>query len=72
MLKANSNPIDRSNQNPILDTNLYEVEFTGGEIMELAANIINILQSMCVQCDVNWNEYLLLELAILIEKMIPP
>ena len=37
---ANGNPIGRSNQNPILDTHLYEVEFPGGEMTELAANII--------------------------------
>ena len=27
---ANGNPISRSNQNPILDTCLYEVKFPGG------------------------------------------
>ena len=37
---ADGNIIGRSNQNPILDTHLYEVEFPGGEMTELAANII--------------------------------
>ena len=37
---ADGNPIGRSNQNPVLDTCLYEVEFPGGEITELAANMI--------------------------------
>ena len=37
---ADGNPIGRSNQNFILDTFLYEVEFPGGEINKLAANII--------------------------------
>ena len=37
---ANGNPIGRSNYNPILDMHLYEVEFPGGEMTELAPNII--------------------------------
>ena len=37
---ADGKPICRSNQNPILDTQLYEVEFPREEITELAANII--------------------------------
>ena len=54
---ADGNQIGRSNQNTILDTCCYEVEFPGGE--ELATNII--AESMNAQCDVNGNEYLLLE-----------
>ena len=42
-----------------MDRCLYEVEFPRGEITELAANII--AESMYAQCDVNVNEYLLLE-----------
>ena len=56
---ASGNPIGRSNQNPILDMHLYEVEYPGGEMTELATNII--AESMYAQCDVNRNEYLLLE-----------
>ena len=56
---ADGNPIGRSNKIPILDSCLYEVEFPRGEITELAANIIEEL--MYVQCDVNGNEYLLME-----------
>ena len=37
---VNGNPISRSYQNPILNSHLYEVEFSEGEITELAANII--------------------------------
>ena len=40
----------------------YKVEFPGGDITELAANIIAEL--MYVQCDVDGNEYLLLELIV--------
>ena len=46
---TNGNPIGRSNKNPTLDTHLYEVEFPGGEMTELAANII--AESIYVQCD---------------------
>ena len=56
---ANGNPIGRSNQNPILDTCHQKVGFPGGETIELAANIIAEL--MYAQCDINGNEYLLLE-----------
>ena len=56
---ANGNPSGRSNQTSIFDTCLFEVEFSGGEITELAASII--AESMYDQCDVNRNEYLLLE-----------
>ena len=50
--------IGRSNENPIMDTCLYEVEFSRREMTELLANII--AESMYFQCDVNGNKYLLL------------
>ena len=56
---ADSNPIGRSHQNPILSTHLYEVEFPKREMTELASNII--AKSTYAQCDVDGNEYLLLE-----------
>ena len=59
MHDVNCNPIGRPNQNWILDTCLYEVEFPGGEMIELAAIII--AESTYAQCDVNGNEHLLLE-----------
>ena len=43
--------ISRSNKNPILDTHHYEVEFPGGAIIELAANII--VELMHAQFDVD-------------------
>ena len=49
---ADGNLIGRSNQNPILDTCLMRWNFLGGEI---------IAESMYAQCDVNGNDYLLLE-----------
>ena len=61
---ANGNTVHRSNQNPILDTCLYEVKFPMGKITELADNVI--AESMCAQCDVNGNEYH----SLIIEKMI--
>ena len=56
---ASNNPIDRSNQNPILDTCLYEVKFPGEEFMEMEANVI--AEVVYAQCDVDGSEYLLLE-----------
>ena len=53
---TDSNLIGISNQNAILDTHLYEVEFSGGEITEVAASII--AESIYAQCDINGNEYL--------------
>ena len=46
----------------LLGTSLYEVEFSVEEMTELAANII--AESMYVQCDVDSNEYMLLEVFI--------
>ena len=48
-------PIGRSNQNPILKTYLYKVEFPVSEITEMAVNIIT--ESMFDLCDVNDNEF---------------
>ena len=56
---ANGNLISGSSQNPIVVINIYEVKFSGEEIVEHAANII--AESMYAQCDVNGNEYLLLK-----------
>ena len=56
---ADSNTIGKSINNSIFDTCLYEVKFPGGEITELAVNII--AESMYAQCDVDGNEYILLE-----------
>ena len=56
---AYGNPFDRSSQNLTLDKCFNEVGFPGGEITELPANII--AESMYTQCDVDVNEYLLLE-----------
>ena len=47
---ADGNLIGRSNQNPILDRHLHEVEFPGGEMTELAVN--DIAESMYAQSDV--------------------
>ena len=65
---TDGNIIVRSNKNPIMDTCLYEVEFPGREMTELVANII--AESMYAQCDVNGNEYILLEAFIDHKKMV--
>jgi hypothetical protein len=37
---ANDNPVGRANNNPILDSMLYVIEFPDGESLEYAVNII--------------------------------
>ena len=46
---ANGNVMGRSHTIPILDTRMYQVEFAGGEVTELTANVI--AESMYAQCD---------------------
>ena len=38
--EADSSPISRSNQSPTMDTYLYDMKFSVGEITELTASII--------------------------------
>ncbi len=46
---AQGNPIGNSNTNPILDSRVYPVEFEGGDVCELTANVI--VESMYASCD---------------------
>ena len=55
---ADGNPIGKFKENTNLDKCLYEVKFSGGEVIEFIANII--AESLYAQCDVVFNEYLLL------------
>ena len=50
---SENNPVGRANQNPILDTREYVVEFEDGQEAELTAN--TIAQSMYAQCDQDGN-----------------
>ena len=54
---AKGNDMDRAHTNAILDTRTYQVEFAGGKVTEMTANII--AESMHAQCDADRNEYLL-------------
>jgi Reverse transcriptase (RNA-dependent DNA polymerase) len=56
---ADGSLIGRSHLNPILDTRTYEVEFPDGQMAELSANVI--AQNMYAMCDIEGNQYLLLE-----------
>ena len=49
---ANGLPIGTANDNPLLDTRLYEVEYADGHKASLAANTIaiNMLCYVCIQC----------------------
>ena len=53
------NPVGRANDNPILDTCDYVVEFDDEMEAELAAN--SIAQNMYAQCDPDGNRYVLLD-----------
>jgi DUF917 family protein len=48
----------KANQNPILDTRTYDVEFPDGQMAEISANVI--AQNMYAMCDLEENQYLLL------------
>ena len=52
-------PIGRTDKIPILDTKLYNVEFSEGEIAELGANIL--AESMYAQWYIEGNQYRLMD-----------
>ena len=52
-------PIGKADKNPILDTRVYNVDFSDGENAELGANII--AESMYTQCDIEGNQYRLMD-----------
>ena len=53
------NPVGHANDNPILDTRSYIVDFDNGDQTELTANMI--AESLYLQCDPKGNQYVLLE-----------
>ncbi len=61
----NGNPIGRQPDNLILDMHLWNIEFPDGEVTLLTANII--AQAMYAQCNVDRNEYLLIEFFVEIQ-----
>jgi hypothetical protein len=54
-----SNPVGHANDNPILDTRSYIVNFDDGNQTELTTNMI--AESLYLQCDLNGNQNVLLE-----------
>ncbi len=53
------NPVGHANDNPILDTRSYIINFYDGDQTELTANMI--AESLYSQCDPDGNQYVLLE-----------
>ena len=51
--------VGRANTNPILDTRMYNIEYSDGQTAEVAANVI--AQNMYAMCDTEGNQYLLLD-----------
>jgi hypothetical protein len=58
-LDRDNNPVGRANDNPILDTRSYIVNFYDGDQTELTANMI--AESLYLQCHPDGNQYVLLE-----------
>ena len=56
---ADGNDVGRSNDNPILDTREYNVEYDDGEVRELMANVS--AESMYAACNDYGNEYLTMD-----------
>ena len=59
---ANGNVMGRYHTNSILDSRMYQVEFTWGKVTELIANVI--AESVYAQCNLDGNEYLLLYMLV--------
>jgi hypothetical protein len=57
--EQDGNPIERVNDNQILDTQFYIVDFDGGDQTEVIANMIAM--SLHLQCDPDGNQYVLSE-----------
>ena len=53
------NPTGRSNENPILDTREYDVEFGDGDVLEYSANVI--AENLYSQVDTEGHRYVLLD-----------
>ena len=51
--------IGKADKNPILDTRVYNVEFSDGATAELGANII--AECVYAQCDIEGNQYRLID-----------
>ena len=52
-------PTGKADKNPILDTRVYNVEFSDGENAELGADII--AECMYAECDIEGNQYRLMD-----------
>ena len=52
-------PIGKADKNPILDTRVYNVEFSDGENAEVGANII--AECMYAHCDIEGNQNRLMD-----------
>ncbi len=60
------NPIGCQYDNPIAYMHLYDKKFPDGEVTTILANVI--AQAMHARCEVDWNEILLLESLVSMQK----
>ena len=56
---ANGRPIGVANDNPILDSRMYEVEYRDGYVAAMAANVI--AENLFAQVDQEGNRFVMLE-----------
>ena len=59
---TSANNIGRAHEILIIDTILYQVDFNGGKVTELTANVI--AESKYTQCDADGNNYFLLDVLV--------
>ena len=59
MRDESGNPIGRRHDNPILDSRIYEVEFSFGENMSLAANTIE--ENMLAKVNEQGNSHIIID-----------
>ena len=55
----NGDPVGTRNTNPLLDSRLYEVEFSNGAVGEYATNII--AENICAMVDQEGQEHILMD-----------
>ena len=56
---VDGNAVGRTNDNPILDTKEYRIDFYDGEVIELAVNVI--AKYIYAACDDSVNEYVMMD-----------
>ncbi len=67
---AEGNIIGNAHDNPILDSQVYEIEFSDGKVTALTVNAI--AKAMYAQCDPEGNKYILLDKSLMSNALMMP